>query len=125
MNEKYDLICVFKPNTPEERMDAVLSKIDKKLKSLGGEILRTMKIGIRRVHTRMRKFKTIHDGFFVECEISSPAKGPFEVESILHVTEELMRHILTKAKVVPVPVQEKPSEEKVEINPEMLIGKPE
>ena len=125
MNEKYDLICVFKPNTPEERVDAVLSKIDKKLKSLGGEITKTNKVGIRRVHTRMRKFKTIHDGLFIDCEISSPAKGPAEVEGILHVTEDLMRHILTKAKEVPLPVQEKPSEEKVEINPEMLIGKPE
>ena len=125
MNEKYDLICVFKPNSQEERIDAVLSKIDKKLKSLGGEITRTEKIGIRRVHTRMRKFKTIRDGLFVECDISSPSKGPAEVEAILHVTEDLMRHILTKAKEVPMPVQEKPSEEKVEINPEMLIGKPE
>ncbi len=125
MNEKYDLICVFKPNTAEEKVDAVFAKIEKKLKSLGGELLKVSKTGIRRVQTRMRKFKTTRDGLFVDCSFSGPSKCPSEVENILHVTEDLMRHLLVKAKEVPQPVQEKPSEEKVEINPEMLIGKPQ
>ena len=125
MNEKYELICVFKPSTAEEKIDAVFAKIEKKLKALGGELQKVSKVGLRRVQTRMRKFKTTRDGLFVDCTVSCPPKGPSEIENILHVTEDLMKHLLVKAKEVPQPVQEKPSEEKVEINPEMLIGKPQ
>jgi small subunit ribosomal protein S6 len=126
MNEKYDVICVFNPATGEERIDAVIARIEKKLKVLGGTIDKVSKMGLRRVQTRMRSFKNIKDGYFVELNINSPKNGPAEVEDVLKVTEEIMRHIITKAIVRPVFKDEKKAaEEAVEINPEMIIGKPQ
>jgi len=125
MNEKYDLICVFVPNTGEERIDAVLGKIEKKLKAAGGEFEKVNKIGVRRVMTRMRKFKTIKDGNFVEIKFSAPRSVPKDIEGILRISEDVMKHILTKEIVLEAPKEVKAPEAAVEVNPEMLIGKPE
>ncbi len=123
MIEKYEAICVFKPVTTEDKIDAFVSKVEKKIAALGAKIEKVQKHGLKRVSTRMRKFKTIRDGIFLEIDFEGPTSAPAEVTSIIRVNEDIMRFIVTKA-APEIPV-EKPAEEAVEVNPEMLIGKPE
>lgn len=125
MAQKYDLICVFQPSTAEDRIEAAVSKLGKKITSAGGSIEKTNKMGLRKVNTRMRNFKNIKDGYFVEMGFEAPAGVPDELTSSLKVNEDVMRFILTRAIPKIAPEEEKPKEETVEVNPEMLIGKPQ
>jgi ribosomal protein S6 len=126
MNEKYDLICVFNPNTAEEKIDAALGRIEKKITLSGGSVENISKPGLRKLAVRMRKFKPIKDGFFVQVNFTSPTNVPQEISATVRVNEDIMRFVLTRAIEEKIePVEEKSAEETVEVNPEMLIGKPE
>jgi len=125
MNQKYDLMCIFNPKAGEEKIDAAISRIEKKITSAGGTVDKTMKQGMRRVATRMREFKSIKDGYFVTVQFSAPAFVPKEINAAVRVNEDIMRFILTKAIEMPPAEEVKAEESAVEVNPEMLIGKPE
>lgn len=124
MARKYDLIFALVPQTAEDKIDALISKIEKKISSLGGEISNICKKGTMRIASRMRKFKNIRDGFYVSMNFSGSSTIPKEIENILKINDSVMKHIITLSNETPSEIksQEKP-EEKVEINPEMLIGK--
>lgn len=126
MARKYDLIFALIPQTAEDKIDALISKIEKKISSLGGEISNISKKGVMRIASRMRKFKNIRDGFYVSMNFSGSPAIPKEIENILKVNDAVMKHIITLSNETPSEIksQEK-TEEKVEINPEMLIGKPQ
>ncbi len=125
MYELYDLISVFNPTTQDDKLEAFIERISKKITSAGGTIEKASKNGLRKVNTRMRKYKNIRDGYFIEISFKAPANIPQEITSTLRVNEDIMRFILTKAIPKIVIPEEKSAEETVEINPEMLIGKPE
>ena len=125
MNEKYDLICVFKPGTAEEKIDAAIARIEKKIISAGGTVTRIAKQGLRRMATRMRRFKVIKDGYFTLIAFESPGNIPQEITALVRVNEDIMRSILTRGIEKIEDSAEKAVETAVEINPEMLIGKPE
>lgn len=124
MTRKYDLIFALIPQTGEDKIDALISKIEKKISSLDGEINNICKKGNLRIASRMRKFKNIRDGFYVSMNFSGSPAIPKEIENILKVNDAVMKHIITLSNETPSEIksQEK-TEEKVEINPEMLIGK--
>jgi len=125
MAQKYDLISVFNPSTAEEKIDAAVAKLVKKITEGGGAIESTNKMGLRKVNTRMRDFKNIKDGYFVEISFEAPSGVPDELTQSLKVNEDVMRFILTRAIPKIEQEAEKPKDEAVEVNPEMLIGKPE
>ncbi len=124
MSNKYEMVCVFHPRTAEDKIEASISKLEKKVSSTGGTFDKVNKIGLRKVNTRMRDFNGIRDGYYVEVVFSSAPSIPAELTASLRVNEDVMRFIITKAPQEPKPV-EKAAEESVEVNPEMLIGKPE
>lgn len=125
MSEKYVLVCVFKPNLTDSQVDPFLEKIDKKISSSGGTVIKSSKLGLRKMATLMRKFKTFKEGLFCEVSFEGPSSLPDEINSLIRVNEDIMRHILTRLPEEPKAVEEKETESTVEINPEMLIGKPE
>lgn len=127
MNRKYDVIFALVPQTADDKIDALISRIEKKITSSGGTITSISKKGMLRIATRMRKFKNIRDGYYVMIVFEGPSNIPNEISNILNVTETVMKHIITVGKIAPAPaeVKEKTEEAKVEINPEMLVGKSE
>ena len=117
---------MFNPKAGEEKIDAGIAKVEKKLASLGGSIISTNKLGLRKVATRMRKFKTTKDGYFVHINFAGETNVPDEITALVRLNEDVMRFTLTK------PIREMRSKKTkeapdavVEVNPEMLIGKPE
>ncbi len=123
MNEKYEIICVFNPSAGAEKMDAFMARLDKKLSAIGAKIENVVKQGMRRVQTRMRKFKTVKDGFYMMFTVTGPKTVPAEATALLNVNEDLMKYLITKPRALKL--EAKAPEEAVEVNPEMLIGKSE
>ena len=123
--DKYVLVLAFKPGTGEAQVDAALSKIDKKIASSGGAVLKNPKPMMRKLASRMRKFNGIKEGLFAEFEFEGPGTLPNELNSLILVNEDVMRYMVTRAPEEIKPAVEKEAESAVEVNPEMLIGKPE
>lgn len=123
--DKYVLVLAFKPGTSEETTAASLAKIEKKITALGGSIQKQTKPAMRRFASRLRKFNGVKEGLFAEFEFEGPGALPNELNSLILVNEDVMRFIITKApEEVQLPAEKEP-EAAVEVNPEMLIGKPE
>lgn len=123
--DKYVLVLALKPGTAETQVEAGLSKIEKKITSLGGSVTKQSKPVMRKMASRLRKFNGIKDGLFAEFEFEGPGALPNELNALIRVNEDVMRYMITKA---PEEIQlavEKEAESAVEVNPEMLIGKPE
>ncbi len=123
--DKYVLVLAFKPGTSEEAVSSALGKIEKKITSSGGSVQKQTKPAMKKLASRLRKFNGVKEGLYAEFEFEGPGALPNELNSMIRVNEDVMRFILTKApEEVQLPAEKEPAAA-VEVNPEMLIGKPE
>jgi small subunit ribosomal protein S6 len=114
----YDAIFVFNPNTSEERISSIVTKVEDKIRARGGEITKTEKWGVRRLAYSPKKFKNVKEGYYVAIFFRSEGKVLVEVRDLLRVTEEIILYSLITAKEAE---PEAPArEEKVEIAASML-----
>ena len=125
MSDKYELTCIFDPKTAEDRIEATLNRIEKKITASGGTMDNVNKMGTRKLLMKMSKNKTLRDGLFVMILFSGPSNVPNDVTALVRVSEDVIRFMLTKAPEKIEAPEEKAAETAVEVNPEMLVGKPE
>ncbi|MCX5725959.1 MAG: 30S ribosomal protein S6 [Candidatus Saganbacteria bacterium] len=118
----YDCICVFGPKTKEEKTNAILLKLEKIIKDGGGEVVKVEKWGLRRLPFRFKKAKNEQEGFYTLTNFKGSPKTVPELQSLIRVTEDIIRFIITKAVEKELPAAEAP--EKVEIAESMLSREP-
>lgn len=119
----YEAICIFHPELGAEKIDSVVAKVEGKIKGSGGEVKKIDKWGMKRMSYSPARAKGVKDGYYVAIYFSGPGATPNEVNSLLRVTEGLIRHMVAVSKGEPA--AEKPEvkeEEKVEIAQSMLEG---
>ncbi len=121
---RYVFVFALNPSLPNEQVEAVVSKIEKKITSSGGKIIKKTKPTTKKFSTRLRKHPSIKEGLFVEIEFEGPSNLPELLNQIARVTEEIIRYIIAKMPEEKI-FDEENREEIVEVNPEMLIGKSE
>lgn len=93
----YELMLIFDTNLGEEKIGETTSKIEGKIKSLGGEIEKTDKWGNKRLSTRFKNAKKTTQGFYVMIYLKSPSSLPAELSRYLKVTEALIRYSIYQA----------------------------
>lgn len=98
----YELILIFNASLGEEKTSQVLSKIEAKIKSLGGEIEKTDKWGSKRLASAIKKVKGMTQGYYVLITFKSPSEVPAELRNFLKVMEEVPRYFISKAQVIPL-----------------------
>jgi small subunit ribosomal protein S6 len=113
----YEAIIVFNPAVTEDRIDASLAKLDKKIKDSGGADIVTAKWGTRKLASIISKAKKVTEGYYVLINFNGEGRTPNELKSLLNVSEEIIRYSVICSK----PAQAEPKEEKVEIEPSMII----
>lgn len=125
--KKYLLVFAVRPTFQENQIEAVISKIEKKVVSLGGSVVSKTRPVLKKFCTKLRKHPSIREGFFVEIEFTGPANLPNEINSLMRVSEEVIRYILVTSKdtATATSQREEQGQTIVEVNPEMLIGKSE
>ncbi len=109
----YEAILIFNPAVPEDRIDAAVAKLEKKIKDAGGADIVSAKWGMKKFAAPIKK---ITEGYYVLINFSGEGKVPNELRSLLRVSEEIIRYTVMVAK----PAQPEPKEEKVEIEPSMI-----
>lgn len=98
----YELMIIFDPNLGEEKIGAMVGKVEDKIKSLKGEISKTDKWGARRLASVMHKAKKLRQGFYVLIYFKSDPSVPAQVQALLKVTENVVRYSVMRAGEAPV-----------------------
>ena len=91
---RYEMLYIIAPDTTDEAKEAVIAKFEELVKSLGGEVEKTEKIGAKKLAYPIR-FKD--DGFYVAMTFQIEGKDIAEVTRIANLATEVERTIITKA----------------------------
>lgn len=110
----YELMLIFDPNLGEERVKQLITKIEDKIKSLGGEITKTDNWGSKRLANTFHKLRKMIFGIYVVVYFRAETSVPAQVTAFLKVTEDLARYSVYRAEeIVPEVVEEKKEEVKL------------
>lgn len=99
---EYELILIIDPNLGEEKITTLVTKIEDKIKNLGGEIQKTDKWGIRRLAYTLRSAKKIQQAYYTVIYFKSATSLPAEISAYLKVTENLLRYFVGRAQAQPL-----------------------
>jgi len=93
----YELMLIFDPNLGEETISGIVTKLEEKIKKLGGELEKTDKWGVRRLASVMNKARKLTQGYYVVVYFKSETSLPGQLQSTLKVTENIVRYSLLRA----------------------------
>ncbi len=112
----YELMLLFDPNLGEEKIGGIVSKIEGKVKSLGGELEKTDKWGIRKLPSRIKKAKKLTQAYYVVIYFKGKTSLPGDLQSYLKVTENIIRYSILHGVAKPeAEIAGKPLEAKEEV----------
>ncbi|MDA8234380.1 MAG: 30S ribosomal protein S6 [Clostridia bacterium] len=88
----YELIYIIKP-LEEEATTAVVDKFKGLIENNGGEIVKLDKWGKRKMAYEINDFK---EGFYILCNFKGEAAVAQELDRVLKITDEVIKHLIVK-----------------------------
>ncbi len=95
---RYELMLVFRPDAPDDRISAIIDRTTRQITADGGQIVKVAPWGRRRLAYAIDRHR---EGAYHIVVFESPTTVIAEVERALLITEELLRHLIVR--------QERPS----------------
>jgi small subunit ribosomal protein S6 len=89
----YELIVVFSPEVTEDGLDAALGKVNQFITERGGTLPTVEQWGKRKLAYPIKHFL---EGSYVLIRFQLSPKLTRELEVNLHISEEVLRHLLVK-----------------------------
>jgi small subunit ribosomal protein S6 len=109
---RYELMLVFRPDAPDERLSAIIDRTTRQITADGGQIVKVAPWGRRRLAYPIDRQR---EGSYHIIVFEAPAPAIAEVERSLLITEEVLRHLIVRqerpAKAVRAESDELPSAE--------------
>ena len=90
---RYELILVIRPDVADDRSQAVLEKSTRTITAAGGQIVKVSPWGRRRL---AYPIGTYREGSYHIVLFDAPPEVVVELEHGLNITEEVMRHLVTR-----------------------------
>jgi small subunit ribosomal protein S6 len=90
---RYELMLVISPDVPDDRSQAVIDRTTRQITSSGGQILKVAPWGRRRLAYPIDRHR---EGSYHIVLFQSPAESISELEHSLLITEEILRHLITR-----------------------------
>ena len=90
---RYELMLVISPEAPDERSQAIIDRTTRQIVAGGGQIVKVAPWGRRRLAYQIGGQR---EGSYFIIVFESPADGIAELERGLLITEEVMRHLVTR-----------------------------
>jgi small subunit ribosomal protein S6 len=91
---RYELMLVLKPDAPDERAAAVIDRTTRYVVASGGQIVKVAPWGRRRLAYPIDRYR---DGSYHIVVFEAPAETIAEMERSLHITEDVLRYLVTRA----------------------------
>ena len=85
---KYELLTIIKPNMDAEEADKIIAKIEETVKSLGGNVFATDKMGRKKLAHDIQNFR---DGHFVAQRMELAPDKIVEFKRQLRLNDNILR----------------------------------
>jgi small subunit ribosomal protein S6 len=90
---RYELMLVLRPDLPDEQVQALLDRATRAIAAGGGQIVKVSPWGRRRLAYAIGQF---HEGSYFLVLFDAPGDAVLELERGLNISEEVMRHLVTR-----------------------------
>ena len=90
---RYELMLVLRPDLPDDKTQAVIDRTTRAITGSGGQIVKVAPWGRRRLAYPIDRHR---EGSYHIILFESPAEAIVELERGLLITEELLRHLVTR-----------------------------
>lgn len=90
---RYELMLVLRPDLPDDRTQAVLDRTTRGIAAAGGQIVKVAPWGRRRLAYTIDRHR---EGSYHILIFEAPAEAIAELERGLLITEEVLRHLVTR-----------------------------
>ena len=90
---RYELMLVVRPDSPDEQVDAIVDRATKSISGSGGQIVKRSPWGRRRLAYPIGQYR---EGSYHILLFDAPPEAVLELERGLNITEEVMRHLVTR-----------------------------
>jgi small subunit ribosomal protein S6 len=90
---RYELMLVLRPDTADDRVQQILDRTTRGIAASEGQIVKVSPWGRRRLAYPISGFR---EGSYFIVVFDAPSEAVVEVERGLNITEEVMRHLVTR-----------------------------
>ena len=90
---RYELMLVVRPDVADDRSQAVIDRTTRQIVALGGQIVKVAPWGRRRLAYPIDRHR---EGSYHIVLFDAPGEGVTELERGLLITEEVLRHLVTR-----------------------------
>jgi small subunit ribosomal protein S6 len=90
---RYELMLVLRPDIPDDRSQAIIDRTTRQIAASGGQIVKVAPWGRRRLAYPIDRHR---EGSYHIIIFEAPAESILELERGLLITEELLRHLVTR-----------------------------
>lgn len=89
----YELVIVFKPDLPEEKLEAAMNNLARFITDRGGAVSEVVPWGRRKL---AYPIKSSQEGVYFLTKLKLKAATGRELESNLRISDDVLRHLLVK-----------------------------
>ena len=90
---RYELMLVLRPDVPDDRSQAVIDRTTRQIIAAGGQILKVAPWGRRRLAYPIDRYR---EGSYDIVLFQAPGDALVEMEHNLQISEEVLRHLVTR-----------------------------
>lgn len=90
---RYELMLVVRPDVADDKAQAIIDKTTRQLVAAGGQIVKVAPWGRRRLAYQIDRFR---EGSYHIILFEAPGAALVELERTLQITEEVLRHLVTR-----------------------------
>src|SRR3954467_15600113 len=90
---RYELMLVLRPDAPDDRTQAVIDRTTRQIVAAGGQIVKVAPWGRRRLAYQIDRFR---EGSYHIVLFEAPADALAEMERTLQISEDVLRHLVTR-----------------------------
>lgn len=90
---RYELMLVLRPDVPDDKIQAVIDKTTRSISGSGGQIVKVSPWGRRRLAYPIDRHR---EGSYQIVHFDAPSDAITELERTLLITEEVLRHLVTR-----------------------------
>lgn len=95
-------MLVLRPDAPDDRSAAVIDRATRQVAAAGGQIVKVAPWGRRRLAYPIERYR---EGAYHILVFEAPADAVAEIERTLLITEEVLRHLVTRVERPPRPAR--------------------
>jgi small subunit ribosomal protein S6 len=90
---RYELMLILRPDVADDKAQAVIDRTTRQVSAGGGQIVKVAPWGRRRLAYQIDRYR---EGSYHIVLFEAPAEAIAELERVLQITEEVLRHLVTR-----------------------------